>query len=794
MTPESLGHYQIIEKLSQGGWGTVYLAHDGRLERNVALKVLSAGTLADEDARKQFRREALTVAKLNHPSIAHIYDFDTQAGVDFLVMEYVSGGTLARCITERALSEKEVAEFGMQIAHALEEAHEHGIIHRDLKPANIAITPKGHVKVLDFGLAKLFDPSWGALKAQTLTQSVDHPHLAGTLPYMAPEQVSGEHMDARTDIYALGVVLYEMATRQRPFREDSTPRLFDSILHQRVVPPRALNPRTSPELERIILKCLEKDPGERYQSAKEIGVDLRRLLTPSATIVSSSIPVGNNKWKGWTPVVVGAALASLLAMALLFDIGGIRGRAGGHQSAPIRSIAVLPLENFSHDPSQEYFSDGMTDALITSLAQLGSVRVISRTSIMRYKKTDKSLPRIAQELNVDGVIEGSVMRSGNRIRIVAQLIQARTDQHLWAETYERDLGDVLKLQSEVAQAIAQQVRIQLTPEQQARLHSAPAVNPRAYEAYLKGRFYRPDFTQSSIREAKGYFEEAVQEDPAFAAAYAGLADCYLNLGAYRWIPPQDAYRLGSEAVHKALQLDDTLGDAHSTLGYLNWRYSWDSQAAEKELRRAVDLNPNYLEGHISLVWYLAWDGRRDEAVAEIHQILSLDPAYPFTSFDESGVYYHQRDYKSLIEASQKSITTNPNVWSGHHFLAVGYEGLGQLQQAVPEYQRAMDLSQRDSDPTAGLAHAYAALGNRAAAQKILGDLLRQSKTGYASAYMIAAIYSGLGQKDQAFEFLEKAYQERSPDLLYFIKADLRMDSLRSDPRFQDLLRRIGLPH
>jgi eukaryotic-like serine/threonine-protein kinase len=793
MTPESLGHYQIVEKLSEGGWGTVYLAHDGRLDRDVALKVLSAGTLADEDARKQFRREALTVAKLNHPNIAHIYDFDTQAGVDFLVMEYVSGGALARCIAERALSEKEVAELGMQIALALEEAHEHGIIHRDLKPANIAITAKGHVKVLDFGLAKLFDPSWGALKAQTLTQSVDHPHLVGTLPYMAPEQVNGDHMDARTDLYALGVVLYEMATRQRPFREGSTPRLFDSILHQQAVPPRALNPRTSPEMERIILKCLEKDPGERYQSAKEVAVDLRRLLTPSATIVSSSIPARNNKWKRWMPVVAGAALVFLLAIALAFDVGGIRGRMDGHQTALIRSLAVLPLENFSHDPAQEYFSDGMTDALITDLAQLGSVKVISRTSVMRYKKTDKSLPQIAQELNVDGVIEGSVMRSGNRIRIVAQLIQARTDQHLWAETYERDLGDVLKLQSEVAQAIAQQVRIQLTPEQRARLHSAPEVNPRAYEAYLKGRFYRPDFTEASIREAKGYFEEAVKDDPNFAAAYAGLADCYLNLGAYRWIPPQDAYRHGSDAVRRALQLDDTLGEAHSTLGYLNWQYSWDWPAAERELRRALDLNPNYLEGHISLVWYLAWSGRHDEAMSEIHQILSLDPAYPFTSFDESGVYYHQRDYKSLIEASQRSVITNPNLWSGHLFLAVGYEGSGQLEKAVPEYQRAIDLSQRDSDTTAGLAHVYATIGNRAEAQKILGDLQHQLKTSYVSPYMIAAIYSGLGQKDKAFEFLEKAYQERSPDIVYFIKADLRIDTLRSDPRFQDLLRRVGLP-
>jgi tetratricopeptide (TPR) repeat protein len=435
----------------------------------------------------------------------------------------------------------------------------------------------------------------------------------------------------------------------------------------------------------------------------------------------------------------------------------------------------------------------MTETLITNLSKIDTLRVISRTSAMQYKGTKKTLPEIAKELNVDGVLEGSVMRAGSRVRITAQLLQARTDRHLWADTYDRDLVDVLRLQSEVAEAVAQQVRIQLTPEQQARFRSAPAVNPRAYEAYLKGSSYRPVGTQVAIKQAQGYFEEAVREDPNFALAYVGLADCYLDLGAYRWMPPQDAYRHGSEAIHKALELDGTLGEAHSSLGYLDWQYSWDWQAAEREFRHAVDLNPNYEEGHTALVWYLAWSGRRDQALAEAQKIRSLDPAYPFTSFDESGVYYHQRDYKSLIEAGQRSVITNPNVWSGHYFLAVGYQGSGNLEQAVPEYQRAVDLSQRDSDTMAGLAHAYAAMGKRAEAEKILGDLQRQSKTSYVSPYMIAVIYSGLRQNDKAFQFLEKAYQERSPDIAYFLRADLRLDTLRQDPRFQDLLRRVGFP-
>jgi tetratricopeptide (TPR) repeat protein len=350
------------------------------------------------------------------------------------------------------------------------------------------------------------------------------------------------------------------------------------------------------------------------------------------------------------------------------------------------------------------------------------------------------------------------------------------------------------LQSEVAQAIAQQVRIQLTPEQQTRLRSAPAINSQAYEAYLKGNFYRyATGTRTALKQSQAYFEDAVRKDPKFALAYVGLADCYLDLGAFRLVPPQDAYRHGSEAIHTALQLDEALGEAHTALGYLNWQYGWDWHTAEREIRYAVDLSPNYVEGHETLVWYLAWSGRPGEALAEVEKIRQLDPAYPFLFLDESGVYYHQRDYKSLVEAGQKSVAANPSSWSSHYLLAVGYEGSGRPAQAVPEYQQAVELSQGDTDATAGVAHAFAAIGRRAEAEKILGELQRQSKVTYVSPYMIGAIYSGLGQRERAFEFLEKAYEERSPDIAYFVRVDLRMDPLRSDPRFRDLLRRVGLP-
>jgi TolB-like protein/DNA-binding winged helix-turn-helix (wHTH) protein/Flp pilus assembly protein TadD len=461
----------------------------------------------------------------------------------------------------------------------------------------------------------------------------------------------------------------------------------------------------------------------------------------------------------------------------------------------LRSIAVLPLDNLSGDPSQDYFVDGMTDELTTDLAKVSSLRVISRTSAMLYKGTKKGLPEIARELNVDAIVEGSVMRSGNRVRITAQLIHAPTDQHLWAEAYERDLGDVLRLQSEVAQAIAQQVRAQLTPQQQARFRSARQVNPEAYEAYLRGRYYLSNqFTMPQpLNLAKSYFEESIRKDPGFALAYSGLADSYVYLAFFRQgqLSPDRAYRSAKEALRKALELDDSIGEAHDTLGLLSWRFEWDWDAAEREFNQAIALAPSYSCAHEDRAIFLSFTGRRAEALAEIAKSNELDPG-PSSAMAESAAYYQLRDYNALVAASRRGVLSNPNEWVEHYNLGVGYEGIGKLLEAVSEYQKAVEMSNGDQDATAALAHAYAMIGRRAEAEKILRDLEQKSKTVYVSPYVIATVYAGLRDKDRAFEFLEKAYQERSLEISWHLKADLRIDNLRSDPRFQNLLRHVGL--
>jgi eukaryotic-like serine/threonine-protein kinase len=792
MVVQTLGHYRIVEKLGEGKWGVVYRAHDERLDRSVALKVLSSGTLADESTRKSFRQEALTLAKFNHPNIEGIFDFDSQDGVDFLVMEYVDGGTLTSRIQSRSLSEKDIAQLGAQIAEALDDAHERGIIHRDLKPNNIAVTSKGQLKVLDFGLAKLFDPSLGPIKAETLTQSIDGERVVGTLPYMAPEQVLGEHIDPRTDVYGLGAVLYEMASSKRPFRDGSVPRLFDAILHQTPMSPRALNPRLSVDMERIILKCLEKDPAQRYQSIKEVGIDLRSigLRAISNVLPSTPAPPPASSRRKW---LIGGALGLVVTILATVSfgsyVGGMWTRLRGHAVATqIRAIAVLPLANLSNDQDQEYFVDGMTDELIKDLAQIHALRVISRTSVMHYKGTQKTLPQIARELHVDAVVEGSVLRDGTNVRVTAQLVYASTDTQLWGKSYHREMSDALRVQDEVARAIASEIKVKLTPEEEDRFARPQQTRFQAHDAYLKGRYYLRRGTEDQMREARMYFDEAIKIDPNYAPAYAGLADYYWLTNE---LSPGVAMPKAKAYVEKALALDGGLADAHATLAAINFYGDWDWIAADKEFRRAIELSPSDSEFHRSYSGFLSEMGRHEQALEEVGIAQELDPLSSTTNLAVGWVFYYARQYDQALEQCRRVLDLDPHFVSAHECLASTYLANAAYDKGLAEYQDLASFSQNDPLRLAGLGCAYALAGKKPQAREVIVQLGAASKSQYVAPYFLGLVHASLGEKDQAFSALDKAFAQRDSYLVR-LKVEPILDSLRSDRRFENLLRRMNL--
>ncbi len=781
-----LGHYLVVERIGAGGMGEVYRARDKHLDRDVAIKVLPPRTLSDDSARKHFRKEALALSKLNHPNIATIHDFDTQLGIDFLVMEYVPGVTLSERIANHALPEKELTRLGLQMVEGLGAAHEQGVIHRDLKPNNLRLTPDGRLKILDFGLAKLAQPETPEAETASETRTG-----AGTLPYMSPEQLQGETADARSDIWAAGTVLYEMATGHTAFHEKTATALAGAILHKPVVAPGRLAQEVSPQLEQIILKCLEKEAEARYQSAKELAVDLRRLSAPSAgASVRTDEP--KRRRRVWRAAIAGLATAfTVAALLVAFNAGGWRDRWLGRDGHPqIRSLAVLPLANLSRDPEQDYFADGMTEALITDLAKSTDLRVISRTSVMHYKGTKKPLPEIARELHVDAVVEGSVQRSENRVRITAQLIRAATDQHLWADSYERDLQDILGLQNEVAHAITEQVEGRLSQKNEARRESSRPVNPEAYEAYLKGRYFWNKRDRASLEKSLAYFNEAIARDPHYARAYAGLADVYVVLGSDWAMSPKDVNEKAKASAQKALAIDDSLVEAHTSLASI-YHNEWNWQGAEREFKRAIELNPSYATAHQWYSIYLATAGRFDESVKEATKAAELDPLSLIISASLGNRLNEARRYEDAANQCRRTLDMDPNFGLAYLGIGISYVNEGRFKEGIPELQKGIELLPGDAYSMGQLGIAYALSGDRARAREVLSKLENPSQP-YLPAYSIATVYAGLADKERTISWLKKGYEERNNDMVY-MKIEPVLDPIRSDPRFQDLIRRVGFP-
>lgn len=797
LTMDAVGPFKLIKKLGSGGMGEVYLARDSRLGRNVALKLLDRDLIGDSGSRTRFLREARLASALDHANICTIHEIGEASGLLYIAMQYVEGGTLKQVIAGQPLALDCLLSISLQVSNALAAAHAQAIIHRDIKSSNIIITPGGQAKVLDFGLAK-------PLEREDEESELTHAGaVLGTPTYMSPEQARGERADHRSDIFSLAVVMYEMATGRTPFKSKSRAETMNAVINQAHAPIAELNKELPAELSSVIDKALAKQPGDRYQSVGEMQNELRRVAklvgvegyNSSDPLMVPHVPppsfVRSTRKSGFMVRPWQAASLCLLLLTVAVIYAVFFRNTSSLSAGEIKSLVVLPLENLSGDPSQEYFADGMTDALIGDLAKLRGLQVISRTSAMHYKGTKQPLNEIARELKVDAVVEGTVQRSGDHVRVRAQLIRASTDQHLWSETYERDLGDVLALESEIARAVVREIQMKVSPDEQARLTNSVAVNRKALDDYLQGRYLLGKVEQ--LPKAIDYFKSAVEQDPTYAPAYAGLAASYNSLqsvfiGA---LSPPEARRQAEEAAVKAIQLDGTLAEAHAALGYI-YHYNWNWDAAEQELKRAIELNPNSTDALSIYAVHLSAKGRSQESIAEANRAQELDPLSLSMSIRRGFVLTNLRRFDEAIEQLRRVIALDPTNYAPHWFLGFAYANSGRFDEAIATTERAVVLSNRAPGALGLLGFCYGHAGRKAEAIKILNELLALNRHTYVTPVAMAYVYIGLGLNDQAFAWLERAYQERS-NFMAYIKVEAIADPLRADPRFNDLLRRMGIP-
>ncbi|MDH3216959.1 MAG: protein kinase, partial [Candidatus Krumholzibacteria bacterium] len=676
MIGQTISHYKILEELGGGGMGVVYKAEDTKLKRTVALKFLPPELTRDKDAKTRFIHEARGASALQHNNICAIHEIEeTPDGRLFICMDCYEGETLKQKITRGPLQVEEAIDIASQVTAGLSEAHAAGVVHRDIKPANVMVTDKGVVKILDFGLAKLA----GQTKVTKTGMTV------GTVAYMSPEQARGDETDSRSDIWSLGVMLYEMLAGRLPFRGEVEPAMLYSILNEDPEPVTRTRGDVPIAVEDIIEKALAKERAKRYETMDELLSELETQRDHLTLGIKERRFRALRRLKRRKRLVAGTvAVVVLVAAAVLTQMFHTR-------SMRIDSIAVLPLENLMGDPEQEYFVDGMTEALITELYKIGALRVISKTSVMRYKDTDKPLPQIARELNVDAVVEGSVFRAGERVRITAQLIGAEPERHLWADNYDRDLSDILALFSDVAQAIAGEIRVTLTPQEQARLASVRPVNPEAQELYLRGKYHIYKSTKAGAKEAIDYFQQAIEIDPDYAEAYAMLAGGHLLLWYFGDLSPEQARSRVAPPLQKALQIDDLLPEAHYIMATIKHYLDWDWAGAETEFKRAIELNANLAENRSEYAWYLVATGRFEEAIAQAKRAVQLDPFSYWTNLTLASTYYYAREYDLAIAHWQQMIELELNVPTAYWWLARTYVQMGAYEDGVKTLQKSLTL-------------------------------------------------------------------------------------------------------